>query len=124
MPANMRRMVKTTTYKGKAIVEIDFGGCVPGTYAPRIQAAQATITAAPKGTVLALTRFGDARFDPGTVVEMERFVSAVMPHLKANALLGITGMKKVVFNGVKMLYRVPVELFDDEAAAREWLSAR
>lgn len=117
-------MVQTTFHHGKSIVEIDFDGCVPGTYAPRIAQAQARITSCPRGSVLALTRFASSRFDAGTVLEMERFASAVMPYLKANALVGITGMKRVVFNGIKPLYRVPVELFDDDGAAREWLAAR
>jgi len=117
-------MAQTTTYKGKPIIETDFGGCVPGKYAPLIAAAQKSIMAAPRGTVLALTRFGNSRFDPGTVLEMERFASAVMPYLKANAFVGVTGMKRVIFNGIKPLYRVPVELFDDDAVAREWLAGR
>ena len=61
---------------------------------------------------------------PSTVLEMQRFASAAQPYLRANALVGITGMKKVVFGGVKPLYRVPVELFDDPAAARDWLAER
>jgi hypothetical protein len=47
-----------------------------------------------------------------------------MPFLKANALVGITGMKKVVFAGIKPLYRVPFELFDDRDAAKDWLASR
>ena len=116
--------VTTSLHGGKRIVEIDFDGCRPGTFAPIVAQAMKVLSSAAPGSVLAMTRFDNVRFDPATVVEMQRFASASMPYLKANALVGITGMKKVVFQGVKPLYRIPVELFDDPAAARDWLAAR
>jgi hypothetical protein len=116
--------VTTAVHQGRSLVEIDFTGCTPGAFAPIIAEAQRVIQASPKGSVLALTCLEEVRFDPGTVIEMERFASAVMPHLKANALVGITGLKKVVFNGIKPLYKIPVELFETRPAARDWLGKR
>ncbi len=116
--------VTTTLHKAKRVVEIDFGGCKPGEFGPTIAQAVKLISASPPGSVLALTRFENVRFDPSTVVEMQKFLSAVQPYLKANALVGITGMKKVVFGGIKPLYKIPVELFDEPVAARDWLAAR
>ena len=120
----MSERVTWVPHAGKQLVQIDFTGCTPGTFAPIIAGAQRVITGAPQGTVLALTLLTEVRFDTSTVLEMERFVKVVQPHLKANALVGITGMKKVVFNGVKPLYRVPFELFDAAPAAKAWLVAR
>lgn len=120
----MTNRITTSLHKGKTLVEIDFTRCTPGTFTPVIAEAQRVIQGSPKGSVLALTCLEEVRFDPSTVVEMERFASAVMPHLRANALVGITGLKKVVFNGIKPLYKVPVELFDDRPAGREWLASR
>jgi hypothetical protein len=108
----------------KRIVRIDFTGCGPGKFAPIIEEAVRVISAEGADTVLALTIFENVRFDPGTVLEMERFVSRVQPFLKADALVGITGLKKVVFTGLKPLFRKPVELFDAEDAAKAWLVAR
>ncbi len=116
--------VTTTMHNGKRIVEIDFDGCKPGQYAPVVAQAMKIISTGMPGSVLAMTRFENVRFDPATVLEMQRFASAAQPYLKANALVGITGMKKVVFGGVKPLYKIPVELFDDPQAARDWLTAR
>ena len=118
--ARVTQLVHGTT----PIVQIDFNGCVPGQFAPIIDEAQKVICAQPANSVLALTLVENVRFDPGTVVEMQRFVSVVTRHLRANALVGITGMKKVVFGGIKPFYRAPVELFDDTSAARAWLASR
>ncbi|HEX9398812.1 MAG TPA: hypothetical protein VF912_01785 [Anaeromyxobacter sp.] len=116
--------ITTALHKGKAIIQIDFDGCKPGAFAPVIADAQRLIAASPKGSVLALTCLENVRFDPSTVVEMQRFVSAAMPFLKANALVGITGLKKVVFNGIKPLYKIPVELVETRAAGKDWLVER
>jgi hypothetical protein len=116
--------VRTTLHKGKRIIEIDFGTCTPGKFAPIIAEARRIIAAEPPSSVLALTCVENVRFDPGTVVEMQRFASAAMPFLRANAIVGVTGMKKVVFGGIKPLYKVPVELFDAIADAKDWLAQR
>ena len=92
--------VTTVPYLGRPILQIDFDGCRPGAFAPIIEEAAKIICGSPQGSVLALTLLRDIRFDPGTILEMERFVQRVQPFLKANALVGITGLKKVVFQGV------------------------
>jgi hypothetical protein len=113
--------VTPIVHAGKPLVHIDFRGCVPGTFAPVIREAQAYLAAQPRGTVLALTNVEDVRFDPATVAEMQRFVTAATPYLKANALVGITGMKAVVFNGIKPFYKVPVQLCPTEDTGKAWL---
>jgi hypothetical protein len=115
-------MVKTTIHLGKPIVEIDFGPCTPGNFAPIIADAQRIIRAERPGSVLALTRVERVRFDAASLVELQRFASACMPHLKGNAIIGIDGMKKVVFGAIRTVYKVPLELFDEVAPARDWLA--
>jgi hypothetical protein len=116
--------VRTTLHKGKRIIEIDFAGCAPGAFAPVIAEAKRALLAEPPSSVLALTCVDSVRFDPATVVEMQRFATVAMPFLKANAIVGVTGIKKIVFGGIKPLYKVPVELFDSAAAAKDWLAQR
>jgi hypothetical protein len=114
--------VTSIPYLGKQILQIDFNGCVPGKYAPIIQEAMSALARQPRGSVLALTLLQNVRFDPGTAIEMERFARQAQPFLRANALVGIEGLKKVVFMGVKPLYRTPVELFDALEPAKQWLA--
>lgn len=116
--------VTTLLHAGKQIVHIDFRGCEPGAFAPVIREATAFIVARPLGTVRALTNVEDVRFDASTVLEMKRFVSTVTPHLKANALVGITGMKAIAFNGLRPLYKVPLNLSSTEEEGMDWLAAQ
>ncbi len=116
--------VTTVPYMAQQILRIDFTGCRPGAFLPIIDEAMGAITASAPNSVLALTVFKDVRFDPGTVVEMERFARETQPFLKRNALVGISGLKKVVFQSIKPLYRKPVELFDEAEPAMRWLAVK
>jgi hypothetical protein len=101
---------------------VDFSSCEPGTYAPVVQEAQDVLCRQPLRSVRVVTVFQDVTFDMGTVKEMQQYASTVMPHLKKCALVGIDGMKKVVFGGIKPLFTIPVELFKDVEAARQWVA--
>jgi hypothetical protein len=116
--------VTNVPYLSKQILQIDFNGCTPGSYGPVIQEAMSALVREPRGSVLALTLLQNVRFDPATAVEMERFARQAQPYLKANALVGIEGLKKVVFMGVRPLFRVPVDLFDVAEKAKRWLADR
>ncbi len=104
------------------LIVVDFSTCEPGSYAPVVQEAQRFICKQPLRSVRVVTVFEDVRFDMGTVKEMQRYASTVMPHLQKCALVGIDGMKKVVFGGIKPLFTVPFELFDDIESARAWVA--
>ncbi len=99
---------------------VDFSRCDPGQYAPVVQEAQHTLCRQPLKSVRVVTVFQDVRFDLGTVKEMKDYASTVMPHLKKCALVGVDGMKKVVFGGIKPLFSIPVQLFDDVESAKAW----
>jgi hypothetical protein len=114
--------VTQVMHLGKQIVHIDFSGCEPGSFAPVIAEAEKLILKQPLHSVRALTVVDDVRFDMGTVKEMQQFVSATTPHLKGNAIVGVEGMKKIVWGGIKPFYKVPADLFSDVAAAKDWLA--
>jgi len=105
---------------GEQVFVVDFSGCEPGKYASVVQEARRAICKEPLRSVRVVTVFEDVTFDLGTVKEMKDYASSVMPHLKRCALVGIEGMKKVVFGGIKPLFDIPVEIFADVESAEEW----
>jgi len=107
---------------GKRIVQIDFNGCAPEQYAPVLAEAERLILQEPPSSVRALTLVGDTHFDPEAVEELSRFASSVSPHLRNGAMVGLSGVKKVIFGGIKPLYRAPVGTFDDAESAKAWLA--
>jgi len=107
---------------GKRIVQIDFSGCAPEHYGTVLAEAEKVICAEPPASVRALTLVEDTHFDPEAVEEMTGFASRVSPHLRGNAMVGLTAMKKMIFGGIRPHYQAPVGLFDDPETAKEWLA--
>ena len=113
-------MVSVVPRGAAQVFVVDFSQCEPGTFAPIVREAQQTLCRLPLRSARVVTVFQDVRFDLGTVKEMKDYASTVMPHLRRCALVGIDGMKKVVFGGIKPLFSIPLQLFDDVEAAKAW----
>ncbi len=107
---------------GKRIVQIDFDGCEPDQYGELLAEAERIILQEQPAAARALTLVGDTHFDPEAVEQLTRFATRVTPLLERSAVVGLTGVKKVIFGGIKEHYRAPVGLFDDPEQAKEWLA--
>lgn len=105
---------------GKRIVQIDFDGCGPDQYESVLAEAERIIRREQAST--ALTLVGDTHFDPEAVEQLTRFATRVTPLLERSAVVGLTGVKKVIFGGIKEHYRAPVGVFDDPEQAKAWLA--
>ncbi len=77
---------------------------------------------APLKSARVVTDVNGARFDPTTISEFERFVREATPHCAANAVLGVSGMQRVAWVGLKQFFRCPAELHDTLAAGKDWVA--
>ncbi len=105
---------------GKRIVQIDFDGCGSDQYEALLNEAERMILREQAST--ALTLVGDTHFDPEAVAQLTRFATRVTPLLERSAVVGLTGVKKVIFGGIKEHFRAPVGVFDDPEQAKAWLA--
>jgi hypothetical protein len=117
----MRKVDIVQAY-GKRIVQIDFDGCEPEQYESLLAEAERMIVREHPSTTRALTLVGDTHFDTEAVEQLTRFATRVTPLLERSAVVGLTGVKKVIFGGIKEHYRAPVGVFDDAEQAKEWLA--
>lgn len=106
---------------GKRIVQIDFDGCGPEQYGAVLAEAERLILQEPSSP-RALTLVGDTHFAPEAVEELTKFATRVTPLLEASAVVGLTGVKKVIFGGIKEHYRAPLGVFEDAEQAKQWLA--
>lgn len=111
------------THKGKTVLHIDFDGTKPGGYKPIIDEATRIVRGYPLGSLRVVTSVAGCRFDPPTVGEFERFIRETSPHLYANAVVGVEGLRKVAWLGLKPFYRARAELFDTVEAGKDWLAS-
>jgi len=114
--------VQRLTFQGKPIVHLDLSNLKPGEFRPVFDEAMRHLSLAPLRSARVVTEVEGARFDPSTIGEFEKFVSAATPHCLANAIVGVTGIRRVAWLGLKPFYKCPAELCDTTEAGKDWVA--
>jgi hypothetical protein len=114
--------VNRLIHKGVPVLHIDLSNLKPGEYAPEFAEAMRVLSAAPLKSARVVTDVSGARFDPGTIAEFERFVRDATPRCAANAVLGVTGMQRVAWVGLKNFFKCPAELHASLEAGKDWVA--
>jgi hypothetical protein len=52
---------------------------------------------------------------------MKDFTTHNKPYVKAAAIIGISGIKKIIFEAVMMFSRRKIHIFNDMTEAKDWL---
>ena len=84
----MARMNRVA-HKGVQLFHLDLHDLKPGEFKPVFAEATRVLAACPPKSAKVVTDVSGARFDAATLVEFERFIRDVMPHLAANAIVGV-----------------------------------
>jgi hypothetical protein len=114
--------LRNLTHNGMPVLHIDLGNLKPGEFKAVFEEAARTLVAAPLKSARVVTNVEGARFDPSTVTEFERFIREVTPHCAANAVMGVTGIRRVAWLGLKPFYRCPAELVDTLEQGLAWVT--
>lgn len=77
----------------------------------------------PEKSVLTLTIAGNTAFSGETIAKLKELARDNTPYVKAGAVVGITGLYKVVFNAVAMFSKRRFYLFDTAEEALDFLAA-
>ena len=116
--------VRRVEQQGKAVVLIDLSGCPAAEVASLLVQGRAMIaTCAPK-TALTLTDVTDARFDDAATHEARTNAEQNAPYVRAAALVGVTGLKKIVYNVVTRMTGRDYKVFATREEALRWLVAQ
>ncbi len=83
---------------------------------------QGIIAGRPDKSVLLLTVLINTHYSPQAVDRLKRFSVEVTPHIRASAAVGITGIKKVVYQALSKLIGRKIHLFDTVEQALDWLA--
>lgn len=76
----------------------------------------------PERSVLTLTDVTDANYDKEIAEALKEFTRHNKPHVIAGAVVGVSGLKKVIFQAVATVSgRTNLKLFGDAESAKEWL---
>lgn len=110
------------THKDKQIYYIDFTGAGVEELKQVITKAKASICQQPECSLLTITNVTGVDILPEISNQLKAFANHNKPYVKAGAVLGVTGLKKITYNAVLIFTgRRNLHLFDDMQSAKDWL---
>lgn len=108
-------------HQGREILLLDLSNSHANEVLKVIEEAKEIICARPENSILTLTDVTNARFNQEVGEGMKQFTLHNKPYVKAGAVVGITGLKRIIFNAVMAFSQRKLEPFDDREQAAEWL---
>ena len=109
------------SHHGIRILQLDGSGCSIEEAQELIESAIPLIRGEPKGTVLTLTTTDGGKFDSQVIKALKEFTKGNKPYVKAAAIVGITGIQRVVLDTVSIFSNREFATFDNLDVAKDYL---
>jgi len=117
----MEEKVRFIQHDGKKILHLDFSRSKAEDVLATISAAKRAIGMQPEKSLLTLTDVTDARFNDAVAQEMKDFTAHNRPFVRAAAVVGVTGLKRIIFEAVIAFSGRKLSTFDSIEKAKQWL---
>lgn len=114
--------VRQIVHKGKKIIIIDLANCEIKEIGGILETAKTLVFSLPSQSVLAVTDVTGTKYNRETIRLMSDFASATAPYTKAGALVGVTDLKKVIYNTIMAIIKKNYPVFDTTDQALDWLA--
>lgn len=118
----MEKRIKFIVHEGKEILFLDFSHCKTDDIIRIIEEAKKVIKSRPQNSLLTLSDVTGARFNEDVGREMKEFTAHNKPYVKAAAVVGITGLKKIIFEAVMAFSKRKIHSFATVDEAKQWLA--
>lgn len=115
--------VKFIQHSGRDILLLDFSECSAGDACSVIDQAIPVIKTRQPDSLLTLTDVTNMRFDDKLSQKMKEFTAHNKPYVRAAAVVGVTGLKKILFDAVMIFSKRKFHAFEDREKAKTWLTA-
>ncbi len=114
--------VQFVEHKGKKILHLNFAGCKPDETLEIIRQAKSVIASQPTKSILTLTDVTDTAFNTEVADAMKEFAAHNKPYVIAGAVVGITGLKQIIFNAVLKFSGRHLAALNSVEEAKDWLT--
>lgn len=111
-------------HKGKQILHLDFTHAKADEVIVIINQAKPVIAAQPVKSIRTLTDVTDMSFNTKATEALKEFASHNKPFVTAAAVVGIAGLKQIIYNAVVKFSGRNLIAFDSSAQAKDWLASR
>jgi len=117
--------IRFEQHQGKQILIVDVSNFskVEESIAVLNKAREVIGTQAPKSMLL-ITNVANSHYDPQAVDAIKKYSAFATPYLKASSVVGVGGIKRVVYQAILRLTGRNIPNFDTEEQAKEWLAAQ
>lgn len=78
----------------------------------------------PPKSILVLTDVTEAHYSVETTQALKELAKENTPYVKASAVTGVTGLKKVIFDAILKFSGRDIKLFSSREEALDWLAAQ
>jgi len=113
---------QSINFKGKSIFFMDYTGLrSEAEIKSVIEEAKSFIRKQPLGSTISLANINQMHFNNQIKDLFMDLVKGNKPYMKASAIVGVTGLKQILFNGIMKMSGRDVKSFDNEDQAKEWL---
>jgi flavodoxin len=116
--------VQFIQHKGKKILHLNFADCTADEVLTVIDQAEAAIRTQARQSVFTLTDVTNTTFNSNVSDAMKEFVIHNKPYIVASAVVGVTGLKQIIYNAVMKFSGRKLTAFDSLAEAKDWLAER
>lgn len=115
-------IIKFINYKDKKLLCADFAKLEPQEAIENIKELEKILADRPKKSAVILIDATGLQLNPKLITTIEEFNNCYKEQIKAVAIVGITGLKKSIFNSFLGSLDITIELFDTLAQAKNWLA--
>lgn len=110
-------------HRGRKIFRLDCTGCKAEEIADIIDETARQVRCQPAGSVRTLTVAGGGRFEQSTILKLKELTKGNAPYVDRAAVVGITGLYKVVMMAVATFSNRNFNLFATVEEALDFLAA-
>lgn len=115
---------KWVEHKGQRIFAMDCTGATLEEMNEVIEECIKQVRSQPEQSTLTMVVAGGTAFSSETISSLKELARGNAPYVKASAIVGITGLYKVVFNAVALFSKRRFDLFDTADEAMDYLAAQ
>ncbi len=109
-------------HKGKEILQLDFSKCKYEEFLVEVEKARGIVTEQAPKSLLILKIVQDFNFNKEITRSMKEFATHNLPFVKAAAVVGVTGLKKIIYDAIERLTGSEFRYFNDVDTAKDWLA--
>ncbi len=113
--------VRFLEHKGRKVLLLDFNNCTEEDVIDMMQEAQKIVTSQPPLSMLTLSDYSGGHFSRAAVQDMKETAARDRPYVKREAVVGIEGMPKALYKGLRDFSTRRFPGFKNREEALAWL---